>query len=91
MDGRKISPFYRTLSLIGAAAPLQPKFNSKNCMKRGKDTADHMMPLGDWFYLSPSIPFFPFFPPLSFSYSIFFPSLPHVKCFLFHRKIPYEL
>ena len=27
--GRKISPFYRTLSPIGAAAPLQPNFNSK--------------------------------------------------------------
>ena len=28
-----------------AAAHLQ----SKNCIKRGKGTADHMMPLGDWF------------------------------------------
>ena len=28
-----------------AAAQLQPK----NCIKRGKGTADHMMPLGDWF------------------------------------------
>ena len=27
MDGRKISPFYRTSSPIGAAAPLQPNFN----------------------------------------------------------------
>ena len=29
MDGRKISPFYRTLSPIGAAALLQPNFNPK--------------------------------------------------------------
>ena len=28
-----------------ATAQLQPK----NCIKRGKGTADHMMPLGDWF------------------------------------------
>ena len=27
-------------------AQLQPK----NCIKRGKGTADHMMPLGDWFF-----------------------------------------
>ena len=42
MDERKISPFYRTLSPIGGAAPLQPK----NCIKQGKGTTDHMMPLG---------------------------------------------
>ena len=29
MDGWKISPFYRTLSPIGGAAPLQPNFNPK--------------------------------------------------------------
>ena len=28
-----------------ATAQLQPE----NCIKRGKGTADHMMPLGDWF------------------------------------------
>ena len=28
-----------------ATAQIQPK----NCIKRGKGTADHMMPLGDWF------------------------------------------
>ena len=27
-----------------ATAQLQPK----NCIKQGKGTADHMMPLGDW-------------------------------------------
>ena len=43
-DGWKISPFYRTSSPIGAAAQLQPK----NCVKQGKGTADHMMPLGGW-------------------------------------------
>ena len=47
-DGRKISPFYRTSSPIGAAAPLQPNFNLKT-IKRGKGTADHVMPLGAWF------------------------------------------
>ena len=47
MDGWKISPFYRTSSPIGAAAPLQPNFNLKT-IKRGKGTADHMMPLGAW-------------------------------------------
>ena len=46
-DGRKISPFYRTLSPIGAAALLQPK----NCIKRGKGTADHMMPLNKFIFL----------------------------------------
>ena len=30
-----------------ATAQLQPK----NCIKRGKDTADHMMPFGDWLLL----------------------------------------
>ena len=48
MNERKISPFYRTSSPIGAAAPLQPNFNLKT-VKRGKGTADHMMPLGAWF------------------------------------------
>ena len=47
MDEQKISPFYRTSSPIGAAAPLQPNFNPKT-IKRGKGTADHMMPLGAW-------------------------------------------
>ena len=45
---RKISPFYRTSSPIGAAAPLQPNFNLKT-IKRGKGTADHMMFLGAWY------------------------------------------
>ena len=51
---QKISPFYRTLSPIGAAAPLQLNFNLKT-IKRGKGTADHMMPLGGWFSLSLSL------------------------------------
>ena len=46
-DGWKMSPFYRTLSPIGAAALLQPNFDPKT-KKQGKGTADHMMPLGDW-------------------------------------------
>ena len=51
---QKISPFYRTSSPIGAAAPLQPNFNLKT-IKRGKGTADHMMPLGAWFILGEAI------------------------------------
>ena len=47
-DGWKISPFYRTLFPIGAAAPPQPNYDPKNCIKQGKGTADHMMPLGNW-------------------------------------------
>merc|ERR1712121_506253 len=53
-DGRKISPFYRTLSPIGAAAPLQPNFNPKT-IKRGKGTPDHMMPLGAWLHIPPTV------------------------------------
>ena len=30
-------------------ATAQPE--PKNCIKRGKGTADHMMPLGNWFFL----------------------------------------
>ena len=48
MDGRKISPFYRTLSPIGAAA-LPPPMKTKEEVEQGKGTADHLMPLGDWF------------------------------------------
>ena len=48
MDEQKISPFYRTSSPIGAAAPLQP---NQKTIKRGKGTADHMMPLGAWFHI----------------------------------------
>ena len=50
MDGRKISPFYRTLSPIGAAA-LPPPMKIKEKEEQGKGTADHLMPLGDWLYL----------------------------------------
>ena len=35
-----------------ATAQLQPK----NCIKRGKGTADHMMPLGDWLFLATAFP-----------------------------------
>ena len=45
MDGRKISPFYRTLSPIGAAA-LLPPMKTKEKVEQGKGTADHLMPLG---------------------------------------------
>ena len=49
MDGwtyeQKISPFYRTLSPIGAAA-LPPPMKTKEKVEQGKGTADHLMPLG---------------------------------------------
>ena len=45
MDRRKISPFYRTLSPIGAAA-LPPPMKTKEKVEQGKGTADHLMPLG---------------------------------------------
>ena len=44
-DEQKISPFYRTLSPIGAAAlPFPMKIKEK--VEQGKGTADHLMPLG---------------------------------------------
>ena len=43
--GRKISPFYRTSSPIGAAA-LPPPMKTKEKVEQGKGTADHLMPLG---------------------------------------------
>ena len=46
MDGQwKISPFYRTLSPIGAAALPSP-MKTKDKVEQGKGTADHLMPLG---------------------------------------------
>ena len=48
--GRKISPFYRTLSPIGAAA-LPATMKTKDKVEQGKGTADHLMPLGYLFYL----------------------------------------
>ena len=44
-NGRKISPFYRTLSPIGAAA-LPPPMKTKEKVEQGKGTVDHLMPLG---------------------------------------------
>ena len=44
-NGRKISPLYRTLSPIGAAA-LPPPMKTKEKVEQGKGTADHLMPLG---------------------------------------------
>ena len=42
---RKISPFYRTSSPIGAAALPHP-MKTKEKVEQGKGTADHLMPLG---------------------------------------------
>ena len=47
---RKISPFYRTLSPIGAAA-LPPPMKTKEKVEQVKGTADHLMPLCDWLQL----------------------------------------
>ena len=44
-DVRKISPFYRTLSPIGAAA-LPPPMKTKEKVEQGKGAADHLMHLG---------------------------------------------
>ena len=44
-NGRKISPFYRTLSPIGAAA-LPAPMKTKEKVEQGKGCADHLMPLG---------------------------------------------
>ena len=49
-DERKISPFYRTSSPIGAAA-LPPPMKTKEKVEQGKGTADHLMPLGYLFTL----------------------------------------
>ena len=46
-DVRKISPFYRTLCPIGAAA-LPPPMKTKEKVEQGKGTADHLMPLGNF-------------------------------------------
>ena len=35
--------------------PAAAQFQPKNCVKRGKGTADHMMPLGDWLGLCVAI------------------------------------
>ena len=43
-----ISPSYRTLSPIGAAVLPPPPREPRN-VEQGKGTADHLMPLGDWF------------------------------------------
>ena len=50
MYGRKISPFYRTLSPIGAAA-LPPPMKTKEKVEPGKGSADHLMPLGYFFLI----------------------------------------
>ena len=52
--GWKISPFYRTLSPIGAAA-LPPPMKTKEKEEQGKGTADHLMPLGYLLYIPPHL------------------------------------
>ena len=54
MDGRRDgkSPYSTGL------CPLSAQFQPKNYIKRGKGTADHMMPLDDWFLAHPHIALF---------------------------------
>ena len=56
MNGRthkwKISPFYRTVPYRGRC-PATARLRPENYIKRCKGTADHMMPLGDWFLFQP--------------------------------------
>ena len=54
-DGRKISPFYRTLSPIRAAALPSP-VKTKEKVEQGKGTAVHLMPLGYLFSFRTSGP-----------------------------------
>ena len=58
MDGwtnkQKMAPFYRTLSPIGAAA-LPPPMKIKEKVEQGKGTADHLMPLGYFFWAAAPI------------------------------------
>ena len=49
-DEQKISPFYKTLSPIGAAA-LPPPTKTKEKVEQGKGMADHLMPFGYIFFL----------------------------------------
>ena len=57
-EGQAISPFYRTLSPIGATAMLPPNLIKRMQVNPGKETADHLMPLGECF--SFFLVFFPF-------------------------------
>ena len=60
MDGRtdgqtdiwtKHLPFLQDFIPYRGRCPATAQLQPKNCIKRGKGTADHMMPLGDWFPL----------------------------------------
>ena len=55
MDRRKISPFYRTLSPIGAAAPLQPNFNQKTVQSGARVPLTIWCLLATGFYLAVKI------------------------------------
>ena len=46
-DGK--SPHSTGLRLLLGHCPATAQLQPKNCIKRGKGTADHMMPLGNWF------------------------------------------
>ena len=50
-NGLSVHPFVRPPRLAGSKAYLADSWaqlRPKNCIKRGKGTADHMMPLGNW-------------------------------------------
>ena len=49
MDGRTENlPILQDLVPYRGRCPATAKLQPKNCIKRGKGTADHMMALGDW-------------------------------------------
>ena len=50
-------PILQDFDLYRGCYPATAQLQPKNCIKRGKGTADHMMPLGDWFlFLHFSVP-----------------------------------
>ena len=58
-DGRTENlPILQDFVPYRGRCPATAQLQLENCIKRGKGTADHMMPLGAWFYfsISPWIP-----------------------------------
>ena len=67
MDGQMENlPILQDFVLYQGRCPATAQLQPKNCIKRGKGTADHMMPLGAWFL------FFLFLFSLSHSLSLSF-------------------
>ena len=56
MDGRTENlPILQDFVPYWGRCPATEQLQPKNCLKWGKGTADHMMPLGDWLCLFQSI------------------------------------